>query len=96
MEADRAKAPSRYLRSKAAAAARVLTLAHGMEYGAALRMTEALWREARTAILRAATADEWQGLSLGDKAAICGAVIRGLLDRKAIAAFLSGEARRIA
>lgn len=82
-----------YIESKASVAARVLG-SKGIDREEAQRLARALWREARSCILMTA-GPQWHRMSAGDKAAVCGLVVKALLDKKRLGAFLSGERKSL-
>lgn len=55
---------------------------YGMEFTEALGMTMRIWGAARSAVLSMGRDDgeRWRGLSRDEKAEVCGAVVRALLD----------------
>jgi hypothetical protein len=82
-----------YLKGKAAETAISVANRHGIEYAVAYRVTEAVWREARAAllkVLREHGCKEWHRLSLKDKSEVCGFVIKGLMDKRRLMERLSG------
>lgn len=84
----------RYLKGKAAETAITVANRHGIEYASAYRITEAVWREARTALLKVIKSygcGEWQKLSLKDKSAVCAEVLKGLMDRRRLMDCLNGK-----
>jgi hypothetical protein len=85
-----------YIRAKAAETAKTIAQRHGIEYGVALKITLRLWAEARASIMRLIGdmgKENWDKLSAADKAAVCGVVVKELLNRKKLCGFLSGEKR---
>lgn len=84
-----------YLNAKSLNNANALVKGFNMDMAKALKMTTRLWDEARAMILRNCTAEEWQKLSVADKAAICTEAIRALLDKKRVAAFLNGDRKTL-
>lgn len=84
-----------YMNAKAAQHAGILCSQHKVGFQTALKLTTALWDEARRAILAVAGSSGWNRLSFAEKACICQAVIKGLLDKKTLNGFLSGERKGI-
>lgn len=86
---------SAYMDLKSTEAAKSISRNSGIDFDTAFRITSSVWEEARRCILAAAGTDEWQKLSFSDKAYVCRAVVKALLDKKRLAGFLSGERKSI-
>ncbi|MBI5344774.1 MAG: hypothetical protein HZB83_05480 [Deltaproteobacteria bacterium] len=71
--------------------AKKLSRMHGLDYRKALLLTEGVWREAERCVFQALGGVRWQGLSFRDKAYICGAAVKTLLDKRRMEGILSGD-----
>lgn len=80
-----------YIEEKALRAALVISKKHGMDPVKALDMTREIWQEARRSILTMSEAENWKKLAFREKAAVCEAVVRSLLDEKRVEGFLTGD-----
>ncbi|MBI5599197.1 MAG: hypothetical protein HY890_05600 [Deltaproteobacteria bacterium] len=89
---------NKYLAAKANETAAAIARAYGMDFQTARLIALKLWLEARWGILKIIGrygAENWQRLPLKDKAGVCSAVIKALLDKKRLAAFMDGGRRHI-
>jgi len=84
-----------YLRAKAAETAAQVCRKYDMDFPTAFRITSLIWEEARSSILEAVDAQEWQKLTLSDKALVCQEVVKNLLDRERLSALLAGERKAL-
>ncbi|HHL39617.1 MAG TPA: hypothetical protein ENJ37_03855 [Deltaproteobacteria bacterium] len=80
---------------RARAAADELVRLHAIDRTTALHMTTTLWNEVRRRIVAVADGTDWRRLSFEDKAMVCTAVVRALLDGKRLGAFLAGERKTL-
>lgn len=79
-----------YMSAKAYQNAQLIAQKHGIDFKTAYHITRSIWFEARACILRMVSAAEWQKLTPADKALVCQAVVKKLLDRGNIASFMTG------
>jgi hypothetical protein len=89
------KMANQYTAYKAAETARAVCRRHDIDFPAAIRITESIWAEARSAVLRIIGKEDWQKLSFSEKSAVCQIVVKGLLDKRRLAGFLSGVTKSI-
>ncbi len=87
--------PNGYIEKKIHETSRMLIRHTGIDPSTALLLTRNIWYGARRAILDLAGTSRWHGLSFTDKADICTAVVRGLLNRKVLLGFVRGERKGI-
>ncbi|MBI5560563.1 MAG: hypothetical protein HY883_04755 [Deltaproteobacteria bacterium] len=87
-----------YISLKTKEAAERLSRAHGVDSGTAYLVTRMLWLEARRSIIGImgrGGEDGWQRMSLKEKTAICSVVVKNLLDKRKVAAFVNGRSKGI-
>ncbi|GMR04642.1 MAG: hypothetical protein BMS9Abin23_0544 [Thermodesulfobacteriota bacterium] len=75
--------------------ARVICAKHNIDYQTALWITKAVWEEARRTIATLVGKQQWRQLSFSEKSHVCRVLVRGLLDRRKLSGFLSGETKRL-
>lgn len=86
---------NQYTACKAAETARAVCRRHDIDFPAAIKMTESIWAEARRAVLGIIGKGDWHKLSFGEKSEVCQVVVKGLLDKRRLAGFLSGDRKSI-
>lgn len=84
-----------YVHRKASGTAKEICTRYDVDFPEALRMTERLWSEARSVILKNLGSEEWGSLTLGEKSEVCRDVVKALLDRRRVEGFLSGGSRLV-
>ena len=83
-----------YAAVKARETAMELVKAHNVDYATAYYISFRLWQEARRAMMKIASSlgeKNQRDIPFKEKAYICSAVVRSLLDRKRLMGFISGE-----
>ena len=88
----------RYAALKARETAMELVKAHNVDYATAYYISFRLWQEARRAMMKIASSlgeKNQRDIPFKEKAYICSAVVRSLLDRKRLMGFISGKRSRL-
>lgn len=67
---------------KARSDAQLLAQKHNIDPALAYQITKNIWAEAKKLILKQVSAQEWQALSVKDRATVCTEVVKKLMDKK--------------